>query len=422
MNHKKAVCLLLSMCLLFAAMPAIAAVEKGFIGDNVSYSFNTVTGILTVVGTGPMDDFSQNWITWPTEPRQLIIEEGVTTVGANFLHNCLKLDSISLPSTLQSIGENAFTQCNITELDCPPNVTIIGKNAFSLCERLLTVSIPGVQTIGDSAFSSCNLRSISGEQVTSLGKFAFSFCDGLHTIDFPNLETLGVYAFWECTSLESITIPEKVKTISNNCFQDCTNLRNVTFHANVSGINEAAFSGCTSLQEIVFPKKMTHLAKNAFQNCGLESVVIPENVQYIKPETFDLDVAVKCIAQTLPDGSTPPDNYIMGWTPFTITETPEWTNAPVENMTVTDIDETNPLIEMRYAVGVQDNTYFQAGSGQDIALLDKLTADDTVTFYSLDIAGNETIKVVTAEYIDKLAPTILATPDGTLVRVEVTDQ
>ena len=88
--------------------------------------------------------------------------------------------------------------------------TKITYDMFCDCTNTKSITIPNsVEKIGDFAFAECsNLTSITiPNSVTSIGDGAFYYCFNLKTITIPDsVETIGENAFWKCSSLESITI------------------------------------------------------------------------------------------------------------------------------------------------------------------------------------------------------------------------
>ena len=75
-------------------------------------------------------------------------------------------------------------------------------------------------------------------------------------------------AFSNCSSLTSITIPEKVTTIGGMAFSNCSSLTNVTIPETVTEIIDYAFSGCSNLTSITIPKGVTTIGEGAFNNCS----------------------------------------------------------------------------------------------------------------------------------------------------------
>jgi hypothetical protein len=134
-----------------------------------------------------------------------------------------KTESYIIPSSVDSIGEEAFSYCiGLTKITIPSSVTSIGNGAFNCCKGLVSITIPSsVTSIGSSAFSECTgLTSFSiPSTVTSIGNWAFFGCTGLTgDLSIPPLVTfIGERTFWGC-KITSITIPSSVISIGNNAF------------------------------------------------------------------------------------------------------------------------------------------------------------------------------------------------------------
>ena len=101
------------------------------------------------------------------------------------------------------------------------------------CSNIESIIIPNsVESIGDDAFAWCrSLKSIIiPDSVKWIGDDAFIWCKNLKSIVIPNsVEEIGNYAFSKCRSLKSIIIPDSVKSIGNRVFWSCDNLKSLTF-------------------------------------------------------------------------------------------------------------------------------------------------------------------------------------------------
>ncbi len=134
---------------------------SGTCGKNLKWHLDG-TGLLTISGTGAMsiNDDGTPWGEYSWDIKKVKIENGVTSIEALY---CPNAKSVTLPSTLTSIGDCAFEEFrNLTSITIPTSVKKIGELAFHRCFSLTEIVIPkSVTSIGESAFLYCNdLKSI----------------------------------------------------------------------------------------------------------------------------------------------------------------------------------------------------------------------------------------------------------------------
>ena len=156
------------LLLVFALLPMFTmADEGGSCGKDVSYTFETATGTLTIQGTGDMKNYNLTltpWRSYRSDILVVIIKDGVTSIGNYAFFDCSALSFVSIPNSVTSIGANAFLGCtSLTAIEISDNVTSIGNSAFRDCTGLTSVTIgSGVKKIGNFAFScGVNLSSIN---------------------------------------------------------------------------------------------------------------------------------------------------------------------------------------------------------------------------------------------------------------------
>jgi hypothetical protein len=122
----------------------------------------------------------------------VIIDEGITYIGEDaFAWHAGgggyqdHLQSVTLPNTLDSIGDYAFTNCGrLMSINFPASLKVIGR-AFEYCHGLTNVVIGNdVTTIRAVAFYNCEgLVSVTiGSSVTKIGGYVFTYCNALRTV------------------------------------------------------------------------------------------------------------------------------------------------------------------------------------------------------------------------------------------------
>ncbi len=166
-----------------------------------------------------------------------------------------KVTDLVIPDGVTSIGNRAFAYCQgLTSVKIPNSVTCIGDRAFMACGGLTSVEMgKGVKSIGWSAFSGCyNMTSVEiPNSVTSIGGYAFNACISLTSLELPNSVTsIGEYAFEYCCGLTSLVIPNSVTSIGDHVFMNCSGLTSIEIGNNVTSIGDRAFQGCTSVQNV----------------------------------------------------------------------------------------------------------------------------------------------------------------------------
>ena len=149
-----------------------------------------------------------------TEPYagdEIVIPESVkakdgndykVTAFGDYCFSCSGLTSITIPSSVTSLGVGCFAQCTgLTSITIPSSVTSLGDGCFNCCGNLTSITIPS--------------------SVTSLDDRCFC-CSGITSITIPtSVTSLGNQCFEGCRGLTSITIPSSVVSIGDECFTNC---------------------------------------------------------------------------------------------------------------------------------------------------------------------------------------------------------
>ncbi len=183
------------------------------------------------------------------------LPNSIEYIGEYAFSGCSSLSSINIPESVYSIEQGAFSNCpKLTSIDIPNSVTKLEANAFAGCSSLSSVRLSNsIRSIGNSAFKGCeSLTSIViPASVTSIGDNAFHACSELTSIRLPNsLKTIKDGAFSECRSLTTVEIPNSVTSIGMSVFEKCSSMTSVTLGSSIESIGELAFASCDALVKV----------------------------------------------------------------------------------------------------------------------------------------------------------------------------
>lgn len=179
----------------------------------------------------------------------------VVGIAKDGFYNCRTLVSITIPSSITSIGDFAFGGClslNEVHFASDSALTSIPYGAFYGCNSLETITLPSsIQNIGDWAFGEARaLQEVvmsSKGQLRTLGTYAFYSCTSLTTLDISNVKQISEYAFANCSSLRFVSSSDELESIGRYAFHGCESLKFCYLPNSVASIRSDAFTGCTQL-------------------------------------------------------------------------------------------------------------------------------------------------------------------------------
>ena len=269
--------------------------------------------------------------------KTITIGSGVKNIGTSVFLRCGEIESINVAKgnvqyrsegncLIKKSTKTLILGCKNSIIPTDGSVTGIGANAFNSCSGLVSISIPdSIKTVYDGAFSDCvglgrvDITDISawcgisfangsanplkcahklylnGELVTelvvpnnvrSISKYAFFSCSDLESISIGNgVKSVGVSAFDGCEKLVSITVDKEnaayraegnclIRTATKSLILGCKTSV-IPTDGGVTNVGQSAFSGCAELKEITIPKSVVSIGKDAFYGCiGLKKLNI----------------------------------------------------------------------------------------------------------------------------------------------------
>ena len=120
-------------------------------------------------------------------------------------------------------------------------------------------------------------ETVDGHPVVAVGAHMFAYNEAVESVKLPEgIRSIGNMAFFKCTHLQGIEIPEGVSMIDECCFGGCEALSEVKLPSSLEEVGRFGFLACTQLKEIVFGDELKAIVPGAFQMCAsLSKVSIP---------------------------------------------------------------------------------------------------------------------------------------------------
>jgi len=292
--------LLLFCSLFYATILNAQIVDSGTTGQCTWTLTGTESDLtLTISGAGVMEDYDSYgdvippWRNYDSNSiRTVIIDNGVTHIGANVFYACRAFSSVDFPGSVLTIGSAAFLSCSaLTTITIPNSITEIDKEAFVLT-GLTSVTIPASVTfLAEDAFRVCSdLTSINvaddNNHYSSIDGILFSK-DKKTLIQYPikrsessytipaGVTVIGNHAFFYCDKLSVVSIPDGVTTIANNAFTYCIGLTSVTIPSGVTEIGDNAFWNCTNFASVTcLSPEPPAISNSVFYNVNIAACVL----------------------------------------------------------------------------------------------------------------------------------------------------
>jgi len=317
--------------------------------DESNISWSVENGTLTITGTGDMENYEyQSYAPWYSERynvTNIVIGEGITSIGKFAFYNFTKVVSVTVPSTITKVSSYIFAEAHaLKSVTLPDAVTSLPYAAFASCYNLESFTANGLTMLGDYSLSSTKLKSFRiNSKLTSISNTAFfqssieefivdsdntvysavdgvlykdhgktlflypcnkadesfiipsevtnlaesSFLDAkLKKVIIPDsVESMGYFVFSR-SALTDVKFGKGLKEISYECFENCYDLKNIDFGSGVESIANRAFCTCTSLETLVLPENIKEISSASFGECTSLKSVSVSSLEVIPYQAF----------------------------------------------------------------------------------------------------------------------------------------
>ncbi|MDD3946261.1 MAG: leucine-rich repeat protein [Clostridia bacterium] len=237
--------------------------QRELLNSNITYirnAFETINSLkeLSISAVATLKNLFGN-VNPPANLKKVNILNDRTELPADMFYNCLNIEEITIPASIQNIGNYAFYGCyNLHSVSIAPisGLTSIGESAFENCVSLQQIAIPdSVTVIESNAFKATPYVTNSDETFVVLGDgILYSYNGNDETVILPKeIKQINEYAFYGA-SLRSFMFEEGsvLQSVGDYAFAECVNLEHAVFPETMASLGEGAFYNDTKLSKVIF--------------------------------------------------------------------------------------------------------------------------------------------------------------------------
>ena len=158
------------------------------------------------------------------------------------------LKRVVLPEGLPRVGKYLCFNSSVVSITVPQTVESVGEKAFSGCTKLVYHNIPAIKEIGEYAFKDAAVTTLDLSRTEKIGFCAF-YGSNITAADLSNVDSIPDKAFVQCRALSDLKLSDKLYYVGGN-----------------------AFGGCNSLGSIVLPESLEYIGVYAFVGSGLKNI------------------------------------------------------------------------------------------------------------------------------------------------------
>ncbi len=347
---------LFSLCAAMSVGVSAATVSLGKAGNDIEAYYDTDTKTLSLIGSGPMTNYVSDgelglytnmnprpWDSYIGQIKTVVMDSRITSIGNAAFYNLTMLTSVSLPSSVQTIGEWAFARTGLTSIIIPATTQTVKHFAFYAS----ALNSDGANSIclGPTVILNEHITSVSNGVVTGAGqttnqelvKDLNRAASGSVVINASGTVPAGIQWTYSTNTkvLKLFYEGDGVATMSDlsaaRPWEDyMTEIQAVEIGPNIANIGAYAFVGAGNLRSVDLSRAtaLSKIGVRAFAGCGsLTSLTLPQATLTIEAEAFssrynNITITTPNAKVTMDPGNACANDYYIVWNYGTIVNTP----------------------------------------------------------------------------------------------------
>ena len=286
-------------------------------------------GTLTIKGKGAMPakmKFRRN-----KKIKKVIIKKGVTSVSYEAFALCKNLNSVTIPSTVKTIGIRSFYGTKISKITVPSKTKTIGQGAFGSCKSLKTIVMPGDFKLKLEEDTDDKLWYVTSDQ-SAVDTITFNTKLKLANVSYLSANNLVVAkndpsyqsiegVIYTKDGKGIVRVPQKRTELKIK--EGCTefNMQSVLYNSTDSEGDE--FNNCSKLKKIVIPSSVKSINKVKYKTDRADACDMHVDTIEIAPKDFDANslyalgsslgknITIESLMKLLPDQITYKDHMYI---------------------------------------------------------------------------------------------------------------
>lgn len=286
-------------------------------------------GTLTIKGKGAMPakmKFRRN-----KKIKKVIIKKGVTSVSYEAFALCKNLNSVTIPSTVKTIGIRSFYGTKISKITVPSKTKTIGQGAFGSCKSLKTIVMPGDFKLKLEEDTDDKLWYVTSDQ-SAVDTITFNTKLKLANVSYLSANNLVVAkndpsyqsiegVIYTKDGKGIVRVPQKRTELKIK--EGCTefNMQSVLYNSTDSEGDE--FNNCSKLKKIVIPSSVKSINKTKYKTDRADACDMHVDTIEIAPKDFDANslyalgsslgknITIESLMKLLPDQITYKDHMYI---------------------------------------------------------------------------------------------------------------